>query len=38
MTLTLSGRSARLRLEQARVDKGGRAVRLRTVTESEIAP
>jgi hypothetical protein len=38
MTLTLSGRSARLRLEQARVDKGGRTVRLRTVTESEIAP
>ncbi|KPI14090.1 Alkaline phosphatase D-related protein [Actinobacteria bacterium OK006] len=37
MTLTLHGRSARLRLEQARAGKGGGAARLRTVMESEIA-
>ncbi|KUO04077.1 alkaline phosphatase D family protein [Streptomyces caeruleatus] len=37
MTLTLRGRSARLRLEQARVLRGG-AARLRTVAESELAP
>ncbi|MFE7272196.1 alkaline phosphatase D family protein [Streptomyces sp. NPDC057623] len=37
MTLTLRGRSARLRLEQAREARGGGA-RLRTVVESELAP
>ncbi len=37
MTLTLRGRSARLRLEQARVPRGG-AARLRTVAESELTP
>ncbi|MFG2029760.1 alkaline phosphatase D family protein [Streptomyces sp. NPDC048825] len=37
MTLTLRGRSARLRLDQARAEKGGGA-RLRTVVESELAP
>jgi hypothetical protein len=36
MTLTLQGRSARLRLEQARAGKGGGAARLRTVMESDI--
>lgn len=36
MTLTLHGRSARLRLEQARQEKGGGAARLRTVMESEL--
>ncbi|WP_151480684.1 alkaline phosphatase D family protein [Streptomyces albicerus] len=35
MTLTLRGRSARLRLDQARVESGG-AARLRTVVESEL--
>lgn len=35
MTLTLRGRSARLRLDQARQEKGGGA-RLRTVVESEL--
>jgi hypothetical protein len=35
MTLTLRGRSARLRLDQAREEKGGGA-RLRTVVESEL--
>jgi phosphodiesterase/alkaline phosphatase D-like protein len=35
MTLTLRGRSARLRLDQARVESGGEA-RLRTVVESEL--
>nr|WP_237519313.1 alkaline phosphatase D family protein [Streptomyces sp. HUCO-GS316] len=37
MTLTLSGRSARLRLEQAQ-DADGGGTRLTTVTESELAP
>ncbi|KUM81044.1 alkaline phosphatase D family protein [Streptomyces curacoi] len=37
MTLTLRGRSARLRLEQARAVRGAGA-RLRTVMESELAP
>lgn len=37
MTLTLRGRSARLRLEQAREVRGGGA-RLRTIAESELAP
>jgi hypothetical protein len=37
MTLTLSGRSARLRLEQAQAADGG-GTRLTTVTESELAP
>jgi hypothetical protein len=37
MTLTLNGRSARLRLEQARAAGDGPA-RLETVTESELAP
>ncbi|GGL67657.1 alkaline phosphatase [Streptomyces fumigatiscleroticus] len=37
MTLTLRGRSARLRLERARAARGGRAV-LRTVTERELSP
>nr|WP_241267356.1 alkaline phosphatase D family protein [Streptomyces scabichelini] len=37
MTLTLRGRSARLRLDQAREEKGGSA-RLRTVVESELTP
>ena len=37
MTLTLRGRSARLRLDQARAEKGGGA-RLRTVVESELTP
>jgi hypothetical protein len=36
MTLTLRGRSARLRLEQAREVRGGGA-RLRTIAESELA-
>ncbi|QUW85138.1 alkaline phosphatase family protein [Streptomyces mirabilis] len=36
MTLTLQGRSARLRLEQARAGKDGGAARLRTVMESDI--
>lgn len=36
MTLTLRGRSARLRLEQAREVRGGRP-QLATVTESELA-
>ncbi|BBC36799.1 Alkaline phosphatase [Streptomyces graminofaciens] len=36
MTLTLHGRSARLRMEQARARRGGKA-RLDTVTESELA-
>ncbi|WP_031476323.1 alkaline phosphatase D family protein [Streptomyces bicolor] len=36
MTLTLRGRSARLRLEQARESRGGGA-RLRTIAESELA-
>ncbi|TPQ17867.1 alkaline phosphatase D family protein [Streptomyces sporangiiformans] len=35
MTLTLRGRSARLRLDQAREERGGSA-RLRTVVESEL--
>jgi hypothetical protein len=40
MTLTLHGRSARLRLEQARAAKGAepRLTRLRTVVDSELAP
>ncbi|MGI5375068.1 alkaline phosphatase D family protein [Streptomyces sp. CA-251387] len=41
MTLTLRGRSARLRLEQARAARGaktGAQARLRTVMESELAP
>ncbi|WP_328428065.1 alkaline phosphatase D family protein [Streptomyces sp. NBC_00443] len=47
MTLTLRGRSARLRLEQARAVRGagprvagarGTGARLRTVSESELAP
>ncbi|MGW6736363.1 alkaline phosphatase D family protein [Streptomyces sp. NPDC055013] len=47
MTLTLRGRSARLRLEQARAVRGagaegagarGAGARLRTVSESELAP
>lgn len=37
MTLTLRGRSARLRLEQARAGRGAGA-RLRTVAERELAP
>ncbi|KOG20796.1 alkaline phosphatase D family protein [Streptomyces viridochromogenes] len=37
MTLTLRGRSARLRLEQAQEVRGGGA-RLRTVAESELSP
>ncbi|MGI5198486.1 alkaline phosphatase D family protein [Streptomyces sp. CA-288835] len=37
MTLILRGRSARLRLDQAREEKGGGA-RLRTVVESELTP
>ncbi|MDC0768237.1 alkaline phosphatase D family protein [Streptomyces sp. HD] len=37
MTLTLRGRSARLRLEQASQSRGGGA-RLRTAAESELAP
>ncbi|MBC9724092.1 alkaline phosphatase D family protein [Streptomyces sp. TRM68367] len=37
MTLTLRGRSARLRLDQARAERGGGA-RLRTVTESDLTP
>ncbi|MGP4048042.1 alkaline phosphatase D family protein [Streptomyces sp. 2A115] len=36
MTLTLRGRSARLRLDQAREERGGKA-RLRTVVESELS-
>ncbi|MFG2548443.1 alkaline phosphatase D family protein [Streptomyces sp. NPDC048581] len=43
MTLTLRGRSARLRLEQARAAQGprgsrGAGARLRTVVETELAP
>ncbi|MFI7410105.1 alkaline phosphatase D family protein [Streptomyces sp. NPDC049627] len=37
MTLTMRGRSARLRLEQAREERGG-AARLRVVAESELTP
>lgn len=37
MTLTLHGRSARLRLDQARARRGGKA-RLETVTESALVP
>jgi hypothetical protein len=37
MTLTLRGRSARLRFEQARARKGEKA-RLETVTESALTP
>ncbi|WP_405581867.1 alkaline phosphatase D family protein [Streptomyces sp. NBC_01092] len=37
MTLTLRGREARLRLEQAQEGRGGPA-RLRTVTEAELTP
>ncbi|GAB2841740.1 alkaline phosphatase D family protein [Streptomyces deserti] len=37
MTLTMRGRSARLRLEQARATKGAKP-RLRTVTDTELAP
>ncbi|MFF4521668.1 alkaline phosphatase D family protein [Streptomyces bluensis] len=37
MTLTLRGRSARLRLDQARASRNGRP-RLETVTEYELAP
>ncbi|MFI6276680.1 alkaline phosphatase D family protein [Streptomyces sp. NPDC050988] len=36
MTLTLRGRSARLRLDQARPERGG-AARLRTIVESELS-
>ncbi|MGW3934992.1 alkaline phosphatase D family protein [Streptomyces phaeochromogenes] len=36
MTLTLRGRSARLRLDQARQERGGEA-RLRTIVESELS-
>ncbi|MEU5341431.1 alkaline phosphatase D family protein [Streptomyces sp. NPDC020766] len=36
MTLTLRGRSARLRLDQARQEQGG-AARLRTIVESELS-
>lgn len=36
MTLTLRGRSARLRLDQARQERGG-AARLRTIVESELS-
>ncbi|WP_328846261.1 alkaline phosphatase D family protein [Streptomyces sp. NBC_00258] len=36
MTLTLRGRSARLRLDQAREERGGEA-RLRTIVESELS-
>ncbi|MFF3708766.1 alkaline phosphatase D family protein [Streptomyces phaeochromogenes] len=36
MTLTLHGRSARLRLDQARQERGGEA-RLRTIVESELS-
>ncbi|MFD3310699.1 alkaline phosphatase D family protein [Streptomyces sp. NPDC058694] len=36
MTLTLRGRSARLRLDQARQERGGTA-RLRTIVESELS-
>ncbi|MEV5019660.1 alkaline phosphatase D family protein [Streptomyces sp. NPDC053780] len=36
MTLTLRGRSARLRLEQARTDRGG-GITLRTATERDLA-
>ncbi len=36
MTLTLRGRSARLRLEQARAEKDGTTV-LRTITDRELA-
>ncbi|MFK4148174.1 alkaline phosphatase D family protein [Streptomyces sp. NPDC004065] len=37
MTLTLRGRSARLRLERARADKGGRTL-LETVTDRDLTP
>jgi hypothetical protein len=37
MTLTLRGRSARLRLERARAANGGQP-RLETVAESELVP
>ena len=37
MTLTMRGRSAQLRLEQAREERGG-AARLRVVAESELTP